>query len=742
MRKKYNYQNKNSKIKIIFKTNTGKKVGEHYFDIGTKMRDIFIYFENNYSNQGYYLKKEYKLFDKKIKPYNTLSDLLKDNVNNQEIYIEVMEKENLNNINNDNEEIYKKILFPKLNPFELVEYIPSENKLRYIKCPGQSFNFCSLYKFSKESAFCNSENELYMSGGLYNGKTLNHFWIVNKKDYQIIKKTMPTFKKYHSMLYIPDNFIFIVGGDSLSTFIYDIENKQFIRWANMNKKHFQPGILISGDYAYAFSAFADKNDDNNYFERTDLTSKNPKWEKIFPIFDIPDMKNELISLFFGVSKSAGDEILLLGGEKNNYRFRYNPIVNKMFLSEVKNSEISFWDKTFYNINNKYRIGIPMTFNKDRTLYLLNKKTEKLTKAICNPKFNKDYCDVIFEIDEDEQKENQEGILTIKNKDNDNEEVIEEEIIFIEELNDNKNEEPKIKRDKKRKEHLYLPFDVLDEQFINRELILNNIKENVLIINEIYDKEKDENKNINKKWHKTNYLYIPNSIIDEQIVNREIIPKIKNKKEDFKEQIIVVELNQKDKIEDNNNKNNFLIKKKKNIYIPNSALEEQIIQRELFKFKKKKNNIELVPKNDENIDLNNEIVEDKIILINYNNENENEKEEKNHSPQNLNHKSGILYMSPSSLDEQIILRKVNLDDIDNNQPKIIKKFYKININKVDNLNQNKNDILDENELINEFMDNNDINNNENNNKIIRKKVIMYIPKNIIEEQIINREIKEN
>jgi len=742
MRKKNNYQNKNSKIKIIFKTNTGKKIGEHYFDIGTKLRDIFIYFENNYSNQGYYLKKEYILFDKKIKPYNTLSDLLKDNVNNQEIYIEVMEKENLNNINNDNEEIYKKILFPKLNPFELVEYIPSENKIRYIQCPGQSFNFCSLYKFSKESAFCNSENELYMSGGLYNGKTLNYFWIVNKKDYRIIKKTMPTFKKYHSMLYIPDNFIFIVGGDSLSTFIYDIENNQFIRWANMNKKHFQPGIFISGDYAYAFSAFADKNDDNNYFERTDLTSKNPKWEKIFPIFDIPDMKNELISLFFGISKSAGDEILLLGGEKNNYRFRYNPIVNKMFLSEEKNSEISFWDKTFYNINNKYRIGIPMTFNKDRTLYLLNKKTEKLMKAICNPKFNKDYCDVIFEIDEDEQKENQEGIITIKNKDNDNEEIIEEEIIFIEELNDNKNEEPKIKRDKKRKEHLYLPFDVLDEQFINRELILNNVKENVLIINEIYDKEKDENKNINKKCHKTNYLYIPNSIIDEQIVNREIIPKIKNKKEDFKEQIIVVELNQKDKIEDNNNKNNFLIKKKKNIYIPNSALEEQIIQRELFKFKKKKNNIELVPKNDENIDLNNEIVEDKIILINYNNENEKEKEEKNHSPQNLNHKSSILYMSPSSLDEQIILRKVNLDDINDNKPKIIRKFYKININKVDNLNQNENNILNENELINEFMDNNDINNNENNNKIIRKKVIMYIPKNIIEEQIINREIKEN
>ena len=36
-------------------------------------------------------------------------------------------------------------------------------------------------------------------------------------------KSYPFFKKYHSMIYIPDNFIFITGGDSLSTIIYEIE---------------------------------------------------------------------------------------------------------------------------------------------------------------------------------------------------------------------------------------------------------------------------------------------------------------------------------------------------------------------------------------------------------------------------------------------------------------------------------------------------------------------------------------
>ena len=85
-----------------------------------------------------------------------------------------------------------------------------------------------------------------MSGGLYNGRTLNYFWIVDKRDFQIYKKTMPLFKKYHSMLYIRDNFVLIAGGDSLTAFIYDIEN-------NMNKKHFHPGLILSNSYGHFFN---------------------------------------------------------------------------------------------------------------------------------------------------------------------------------------------------------------------------------------------------------------------------------------------------------------------------------------------------------------------------------------------------------------------------------------------------------------------------------------------------------
>ena len=726
-------KNKNSKIKIVFNLDTGKIIGENYFDINTKLKDIFIYFDNNFSNQGYKLKKDYKLFSTKIKPNHTIYDLIsienkfnnKNNILiNKEIYIPVIK--DINNNNNENEEIYDTILFPKLNPFELIEYNPLKYEIRYIKLSSQIIDFCNIYKFSKESAFCNGEKDLYMSGGLYNGKTLNYFWIINKKDYKIFKKIMPMYKKYHSMLYIPDNFILIAGGDSLSSFIYDIENKQFIRWAYMNKKHFQPGLILSGDFAYSFSSLSDKKNENNFFERTDLTSKNPKWEKIFPIFDNKYLNN-FNSLFFGMAKCDGDDIILLGGEKNENRYKYNTIVNKMFLSDEKNLEISFWDKNFYNINDKYKIGIPLNFDKEHAIYLLNKKSEYLKKIICSPKNNtKDVYDVIiYDTEYNEKKENEEGIITIKK----NEETLleEKEIIIIEDFN-KKKDELKLNKTYSKKKYFYLPNYIIVEQFIDRELNNDNNtdKENNLIINEIYFEQKDVNDDIKKRKANKYYLYIPNTIIDEQIINREVIPL--NKGENNNNEIIHIESNFTEKINDENISPKKPLIKKEIFYITNSDLEEQLIQRDLLKFHKKKKNIELTQKNSED-DINNKLKED-LIIINYN----NEKEKNDLNINNYNKKINKLYLPLSSFDEQILERKV---DINSNEPKIKKKIYKINL---DN-NINDIDIMKEKEIINEL--NNEINDeNKENNKIIKNKAKIYIPLYIIEEQIINREIKEN
>ena len=757
MRKNNTSKNKNSKIKIIFNTNEGTNIGEKLFDINTKLKDIFTFFEYNFSDKGYILKTNYKFLNKKINQNNTINDLLKtENYSiNNEIYIEVAQ-----NLNKENEEIYNTILFPKLNPFELIEYNTLENKIRYIKCPGQTVNFCSLYKFSKESAFCNSENDLFMSGGLYNGKTLNYFWIINKKNFQILKKTMPILKKYHSMLYIPDNFVLIAGGDTLSTYIYDIENRQFIRWASMNKKHFQPGLIISGDYAFAFSALYDKKEENNFFEKTDLTSKNPKWEKVFPIFDISGIKNDLYSLHFGIAKKNDDEILFLGGEKNKNRYVYNTIVNKIYFTDKKNYEISFWDKTFYDINNKYKVGIPLSFSKEHTLYFLNNQNENLIKAICSPNNNinkeNDSYDVLMDIQNENQDEEQEGIITIKNNEdyNDNEndyqnDLIEEEIIFTEDFS-KKNDEIKLSKEHNKKEHLYLPNYIVIEQFIDRDLNLGNDnqnnknKENDFIIYEVYEEKKEDNSKIPKRENKHNYLYIPNEIIDDQIINRQIITNdnLENNKE-IKEEIIFIESNQKEKNDDENNYNNSTFKKpyikKEILYIPNSALEEQILQRELLKFKRKKKNIELIQKNNEDANTNENDIDKDVILINFNNEEEKENEiNKSNNSQCPLKKTNILYVPMSSFDEQIVNRLVNSTNDDYySKPLIKRKIYKIKIDE-----DKDNEMIKENEIINEIY--NDDNNKDNGNYYIIKKnkAKIYIPQNIIVEQVINREVKEN
>ena len=771
MRKNYINKTPNSKIKIIFNTNDGSIIGQNYFDINTKLKNVFNFFEINFSNKGYKLKTDYKLFSKKINPNNTIYDLLisksnsKNILNNSEIYIEVSE-----NINIENEEIYNTILFPKLNPFELIEYNSLNNKLKYIKCPGQTINFSSLYKFSKESAFCNSEKDLFLSGGLYNGKTLNFFWIINKQNYQILKKTMPIFKKYHSMLYIPDNFVLIAGGDTLSTYIYDIENKQFIRWASMNKKHFQPGLIIIGDYAYAFSSLSDKKEENNFFEKTDLTSKNPKWEKIYPLFDIYGIKNDFYSLHFGLVQKNEDEILIMGGEQNKNRYVYNTIVNKMYLSDKNNLGISFWDKTFYNINNKYKLGIPLSFSQEHTLLLLNKQNESLIKAICssNTKNNDNNTfDVL--IDNNNEKEKEEGIIMIKNNDelnNDinNDNIFEEEIIFTEDFS-KKNEDIKLNKNKEhnKKEYLFLPNYIIMEQFINRELNLSNEKENNIynntkekniendyIIYEVYEQKKDDNEKISKRENRHNYLYIPTSLLDEQIINRQIISSNNNKDtKDIKnnnEEIICFESSQiLNDEEENKNKYSSYKKpyiKKEIFYIPNSALEEQIIQREFLKFKRKKKNIELIQKNNEDIDIDNSNnINNDEILINYNNEEEKENEiNKKHSQCPIR-KTNILYIPMSSFDEQIVNRVVNTinngDNEDYTKPLIKRKIYKI---KIDD-NKDK-EILNENEIINEIYNEDNIKENSKYFIIRKNKAKIYIPQNIIEEQIINREVKEN
>ena len=511
----YIKKNDQQKIKTIFYTNT-QIIKEYWFNITSTIKDIFNYFEKHIKNEGYSLKSNYKIFGKKINELYTIADLIKkekdDIVLEGEIWIEVKEEFYYDD---ENDEIFYTILQPKINPFELIEYNPLKRRIKIIQCPQDIILKSNLNKFSKESAFCNSINCLYISGGEVSDKAINNFWIINKNTYVISKKAMPIYKKYHSMLYIPDNYILIAGGDSLNTIIYDIENKEFIKWANMHKKHFQPGLFIYGDYVYAFSSLNDKINKNNFFEKTNLTSKKSKWEKIYPKFA---NNIKLDCHFFGISKYADGNILFLGGEKNNSNYLYSPMDNILSLSNGQFTNIPFWDKTFYKISKNYNVCIPLNFITNFELAFLDKEEESLITAKCDTNTGA----VNLNLEKDNSQGNifiQSTIKNIKNKLKINIQSGISPKNIMKKINQYNNNKNKNKNDDLKQD---ININFYNDNQNDEELKFDSER---IIIDTCYDNTENIENLIpittNKHFQKKSYLYISEYFLDDQIINSEV-----------------------------------------------------------------------------------------------------------------------------------------------------------------------------------------------------------------------------
>ena len=164
----YIKKNDQKKIKTVFYTKD-QIIKEYWFNITSTIKNIMTYFENHIKEEGYSLKSEYKVFGKKIQEYYTISELIKkdksDSLIEGEIWIEV--EENIF-FDDEKDETFSIILQPKLNPFGLIEYNSLKQRLKLIEYPRDIFLYCNLNFFTKESAFCNSVDSLYMSGGEIN----------------------------------------------------------------------------------------------------------------------------------------------------------------------------------------------------------------------------------------------------------------------------------------------------------------------------------------------------------------------------------------------------------------------------------------------------------------------------------------------------------------------------------------------------------------------------------------------
>ena len=255
-------------IKIPIKNNKNEnKIWKKEYNkkelIGTVINDYLI--ENKLNLPDDYFS-QLKCFNKPVSFQDEIESLLPKEIENKK-----------------EEKIYPEILYPDIigkpfyNPFEILCFYKNQKKfitLNYNKIEKVKTN---IDNFNKTSAYCNGYNHLYISGG---ENSLNNFWDINLKK-NIINSPindMPP-KKNHSMIFIPNNIIFIVGGNSLSTFYYDIKEKKMIKWGKLNIIRIEPALQYINNRLYCFDCTNLKEKKNEYsYEFTDLDSNNGnKW---------------------------------------------------------------------------------------------------------------------------------------------------------------------------------------------------------------------------------------------------------------------------------------------------------------------------------------------------------------------------------------------------------------------------------------------------------------------------------
>ena len=272
---------------------------------------------------------------------------------------------------------------PLINKLEYYVYDKEckDAKINLIKLSEEVKEKIQINFFSRKSAYCNAENNLYIYEGtkplLLNNNNISinssinfnnynsKFICINLKnnDVNLISTEFPQ-RILHSMIFIPKNYIFIVGGKNAKEvliFMISNENKTYEKYPYfLPCELFEPSlILIDNKYLYAFenSGFC------LHIIRTNFISQTP--------FEEIQLKNSYLQInqkFFGVVKNK-NSILFLGGQmvqenkidndenSNDNCFEYNYLTESLTPSRRPFIPIDFYEKTLIPLDGEEYIQI-------------------------------------------------------------------------------------------------------------------------------------------------------------------------------------------------------------------------------------------------------------------------------------------------------------------------------------------------------------------------------------------------
>ena len=275
---------------------------------------------------------------------------------------------------------------PFNDPFCIFAFKKREKILKVLNFEGKDIK--GLENYGPYSAYCNGNDALFISGGeINNKKYVEKFWKIDLNSSTIECINMIP-KKNHSMIVLPGNYVFVVGGQDKETFYYDSENPNgFYGWKPLNEIRIEPALILVNNFLYCFDNInLNKLNNDITFEKTDFNSNLPKWELIN--VNIPDIKFD--QKFFGVVQKDND-ILFLGGNIDNQEedkngaierknFKYNIAENKLEESEIPFMEFNLKEKTFLTYNEYVNYIFP-DFNKYHPEVIFYQKSKNKIRLV-------------------------------------------------------------------------------------------------------------------------------------------------------------------------------------------------------------------------------------------------------------------------------------------------------------------------------------------------------------------------
>jgi hypothetical protein len=341
-------------------------------------------------------------------------NILRNPINESQSYIEENNKLNIS----DEEYIPSQIGKLCFDPILLFVYDSKKNSFHVQKYDQVLID---LSKLNKTSSCCNGANKLFISGGIdENNEIVDKLWIFDLVDYSVEEPIQICPKNDHSMIYIPGQYIFLVGGNDDSTLYLNIEDSKVKNWANLNKKRLEPALIKVNNFLYVFDNVNKNEELNDFeitFEKTNLLSSRPTWELIRPNLATEILGTKIIPKFFGVSKESEEDIIFLGGnildEHDNLEdiknYKYNIEKNLIEFSEVPFANIQLTEKKFHSFNNKNDIFfiLPDFYKKcpQVVFYIKNKNIIKVIDYMPNSKIEKKKLDVNVKYDINFENEN-------------------------------------------------------------------------------------------------------------------------------------------------------------------------------------------------------------------------------------------------------------------------------------------------------------------------------------------------